>query len=107
VPLHPNFIVITALQNIVLLPFFLGLILHFFVIRGLWKGQKWSPVFLTILHGVALALSAFWMTGDTHWAIPFSILLFFLALEIECWIHPYFNPKKKFSLLGFLKLLKK
>lgn len=91
---NPELIVLSALKPIVFLPIILSIILGIFLIRGLWKGQKWAPIFLTITHGITLLLMGLWMMSDSHWAIPLAIFLFLLALEIECWIHPFFKRKK-------------
>ena len=91
---NPELIVLSALQPIVFLPLFLCVVLGVFLIRGLWRGQKWAPIFLIITHGIAFLLMGLWMTNDSRWAIPFSISLFLLALEIECWLHPFFKQKK-------------
>ncbi len=91
---NPELIVITAVKPIIFLPFLGSIILSFFFMRGLWKGQKWAPITLVIIHGLSLILMGLWTISIPQWAIPFSITLFFLALEIECWIHPFFKSKK-------------
>lgn len=91
---NPELIVVSAFKNTIFIPIILSIILETFVVQGLWKGQKWAPIFLTITHGLSLILVVLWMTSDSMWAIPFAIILFLLALEIECWIHPFFKRKK-------------
>ena len=91
---NPEFIVISAIKPIIFLPLLGSIILAFFFMRGLWKGQKWAPITLVFLHGLALILMGLWAISDTRWAIPFAITLFIVALEIECWIHPFFKSKK-------------
>lgn len=91
---NPELIVLSALKPIVFFPLFLFIILGIFLVRGLWRGQKWAPIFLTITHGITFLLMGLWMTSDSRWAIPLAISLFLLALEAECWIHPFFRRKK-------------
>jgi hypothetical protein len=91
---NPELIVLSALKPIVFLPIVLSIILGAFLIQGLWKGQKWAPIFLTITHILTILLMGLWMMSDSRWAIPLAIFLFLLALEIECWIHPFFKQKK-------------
>lgn len=91
---NPELIVLSALKSTVFIPIIGSIIFGIFLVRGLWKGQKWAPIFLTIFHGVALLFMGLWMTSDTRWAIPFAIILFLIALDIECWIHPFFKHKK-------------
>lgn len=91
---NSELIVLSALKATVLIPIIGSILLGVFLVRGLLKGQKWAPIFLTIFHGIALLFMGIWITGDTRWAIPFAIVLFLIALEIECWIHPFFRHKK-------------
>lgn len=91
---NPELIVLSALKPIVFIPIALSVVLGIFLVRGLWKGQKWAPIFLTITHGIALLFMGLWMISDSRWAIPLAIFLFLLALEIECWIHPFFKREK-------------
>ncbi len=91
---NPELIVVSALKPIVFIPIALSIVLGIFLVRGLLKGQKWAPIFLTITHGIALLFMGLWMISDSRWAIPLAIFLFLLALEIECWIHPFFKRKK-------------
>lgn len=91
----PNLIVISAIKPSLLIPIFISIVFLFFVIRGLWKGQKWAPVFLVCIHGIGLLLTLFWGFESWQWIIPTGILLFFMALEIECWRDPFFNQKKQ------------
>jgi hypothetical protein len=88
---NPNLIVLSAINFTIIIPIIFSIVLSFLIIRGLWIGKKWAPIFLTIIHGVALAFMGILMISDSHWAIPFAIVLFILALDIECWIHPFFN----------------
>lgn len=92
---NPELIVVTAIKPIIFLPLALSSIILYFVMRGLWNGQRWAPIFLTVIHGISLGLMGLWIFGDARWAIPFAITLFILALDIECWISPYFAKRKK------------
>jgi len=90
----PELIVITAVKPIIFIPLIASILISFFFMRGLWKGQRWAPILLAVLHGLALLLMGLWTLSDTRWAIPFAIMLFIVALEIECWVHPFFKRKK-------------
>lgn len=92
---NPELIVLSALKMTIFIPIIISIVLGIFLVRGLWKGQKWAPIFLTITHSFALLLMGLWMLSDSRWAIPFAIVLFFVALEIECWIHPFFKRHKQ------------
>lgn len=92
---NPELFVVTAIKPIIFLPLFISILILFFVVRALWIGKRWAPIFLTIIHGIALILMGLWMLSDTRWAIPFAITLFVLALDIECWCNPFFKTKKK------------
>jgi hypothetical protein len=92
---NPNFVVLSAINSTIIIPIILSIVLSFFIIHGLWFGKKWAPIFLTIIHGITLLLMGILIISDSHWAIPFAIILFILALDIECWLHPFFNQQKK------------
>ncbi len=90
----PELIVITAVKPIIFIPLIGSILISFLFMRGLWKGQRWAPILLVILHGLAFLLMGLLTLSDTLWAIPFAIMLFLVALEIECWVHPFFKRKK-------------
>ena len=90
---NPELIVVMAIKPIIFLPLILFILVLHFIVRALWIGRLWAPMFLTFIHGISLVLMGLWMLGDARWAIPFAITLFILALDIECWINPFFKKE--------------
>ncbi len=91
---NPELIVVSVIKPIIFLPLLISILILFFVVRAIWTGKRWAPIFLTTIHAIALILMGLWMFSDARWAIPFAITLFILALDIECWCHPFFKKIK-------------
>ncbi|PCH93051.1 MAG: hypothetical protein COB85_07555 [Bacteroidetes bacterium] len=65
--------------------------LAYYVTRGVFRGQKWSVVFLTILYGLSVASA---VTSLPQSAVSMIISALLLWMGIVCWKHPFYNPKQ-------------
>ncbi len=75
--------------------FFLPLlILFFFVVRGVFRGQRWTIVVAIILTALAFPSLFFYLKeGAGSFIVVLAFWGFILWMEIACLNHPYY-PKK-------------
>jgi|GEM_PF-3626935 len=73
--------------SIILLPF---LVLAIFIVIGLHKGQKWSPILIAAFSALSLLMSL----NDIN-ALSIIFQGFFIYLAVVSAKHPFFNQAKK------------